>query len=264
MLHKLSQIDKLAGSKVDSKLESKGIKHFNANLPVLLKVLAKSQGNSYLLKLGNTTLQTTAHTKLEIGRSYYANMQRNHAGQIVISNLVQKPQIDTLLKNAPLKLQANDLRLLSSNPQAFTQELKEFLLTQLASAHKDDFKELATLALSLTQGVISLVVSQDGADHLVQLAPRPKRNRLEFYAIFPHLGPISGYIWQESSPAESSQQGTAKSQRVCAYFAVMNTRVKELLEEHSDELGLDSMQVASDKSPKELFPLSLSLVDMRT
>ena len=262
MLNKLSQIDKLAGASLNgSKVDSRGVKHFNANLPVLLQVLAKSQGSSYLLKLGNTTLQTTSHTKLEVGKSYWANMQSNHAGQIVISKLVKKPEIDELVKNMPLKLSAQDLSLLAANPKAFTQELKDFLLSQLANAaHKEDFKELAFLALSLAQGVLSLVVSEDGKEQLLQLCPKKSRNALDFYAIFPRLGPISGSIWQEVSP-----KGANNGVRLCAQLAVMNERVEEILQEHSDELGLDSVQISSANTPKELFSLSsLCLLDVRT
>lgn len=261
MLNKLSQIDKLASPKLVSAPESKHAKHFNSNLPILLKVLAKSQGNSYLLKLGNTTLQTTSHTKLEVGKSYWANMQSNHAGQIVISKLVKKPDIDELVKNMPLKLSAQDLSLLATNPKAFTHELKDFLLSQLANAaHKEDFRELAFLTLSLAQGVLSLVVSEDGKDQLLQLAPKKSRDALEFYAIFPQLGPISGSIWQEPSPKD-----TKNGVKLCAQLAVMNERVQEILQEHSDELGLDSVQISSTNTPKELFSLSsLCLLDVRT
>lgn len=290
MLHKLSHIDKLAAANApnsaagSTKSSAHAPKHFNANLPVLLNVLAKAQGNNYLLKLGNTTIQTQAHAPLQVGKSYWANMQKNAAGQIIISNLVQKPEIDSALKNMPLKLGMGDLRHLASDPKAFVQELKEFLLSQLANtASSSDFKELSLLALSLSQGVLSLVVHEDGHDHLMQISHKSARNKLEFYAIFPRLGPISGQIWQEISKQETpkqvmptamqagilQKQGAARAgvSRICAHLSVMNDRVKELLLEHELELGL-SLQISSDRAPRELFSFhshSLqSLLDLRT
>lgn len=273
MLHKLSQIDKLAATKSasnPSKASGHTPKHFNANLPVLLNVLAKAQGNSYLLKLGNTTIQTQAHAPLQVGKSYWANMQKNAAGQIIINNLVQKPAIDSALKHMPLKLSIEDLRHLASEPKAFIQELKEFLLSQLSTTtSQHDFKELSLLALSLTQGVLSLVVHEDGHDHLVQIATA-KSNTLDFYAIFPRLGPISGQIWQEITPKDSSQKAGLMKQprdtqkRICAHLHVMNDRVKELLLTHINELEFD-LQIFSDRAPKELFTLGgTSLLDVRT
>lgn len=273
MLHKLSQIDKLAATKSanPSKTSGHAPKHFNANLPVLLNVLAKAQGNSYLLKLGNTTIQTQAHAPLQVGKSYWANMQKNAAGQIIINNLVQKPTIDSALKHMPLKLGMEDLRHVASEPKAFMQELKEFLLAQLSTTtSQQDFKELSLLALSLTQGVLSLVVHEDGHDHLIQIAAT-KSNTLDFYAIFPRLGPISGQIWQEITPNKSNQQARLMSQshlgaqkQTRAHLNVMNDRVKELLLAHSDELGV-AIHISSDRAPKELFSLGgVSLLDVRT
>ncbi len=153
-LQNLSPLSKLA--KLDSSALKENPKNFNATLPVLLKVLAQTKGDMYLLRLGNTTIQTRSAFSLDIGKSYWANMQKNSAGQIVLSNLFAQPNFVDKLKNIPLKLSFSDLDTLSQNPKLFISEYKDFLLSQLANAqHKDEFKEISSLIFSLKQGVVS-------------------------------------------------------------------------------------------------------------
>lgn len=266
MLNKLSQIDKSAKSMMSATnalnhQSSKGhaqAKHFNASLPVLLKVIAKSQGNNYLLKLGNTTIQTQSQRALQVGKTYWANMQQNAAGQIVLNKLIAKPDFSENLKSMPLKLAMKDLDLLAKDYKAFGNELKEFLLQNLGNvAHKEDFSQLSMMALSLAQGVLSLVVNEDGEDKLLQIAP--KKQSVDFYAIFPRLGPVQGQIYTKK---EAQDDNKAPKSLVCADICVMNERVKELLESHAKELGLDEVQIYCDKTPEELFAFKNNLLDI--
>ncbi len=261
MLQKLNQIDKAAKTSLGTSSTQQSPKHFNASLPVLLKVLAKTQGNNYLLKLGNTTITTQSNIPLQIGKTYWANMQQNQAGQIILNRLIAQPSFEEHLKYMPLKLTFGDLAHLAKDPKAFVNELKEFLLTHLSTlSHKEDFKELSMLAISLTQGVLSLVITDEDKDHLIQIAPKKQREALDFYAIFPRLGPIQGSIFNDKAtvPDKTSQEVC-----LCADLWVMNEQVQTLLEANSKTLGFERIRIFSDTIPKELFSFADSLLDIK-
>ena len=229
MLEKLSAINKIA--KLQS--QSNNTKTFNANLPILLKVLAKNKGDEYLLKLGNATIQTKSPIALEVGKTYWANMHKNSAGQIVLHNLTLQPLFVSHLKDMPLKLSFEDLALLQHDPKAFVAELKDFLLTQLSCAQsRDEFSQLSSLIFSLQQGVISLVISDEGKEHLIQIAP--KSQYIDFYAVFPHLGPIDGRIYT---------QDNAKNKGIVAQFGVMNEKIQKILQDHAELLGFENVTI---------------------
>ena len=274
-LNPLQQMTNLA--KLDSALSSqKGAKHFNASLPVLLKVLSQSKNGEYLLQLGRTQIATNSAIKLEIGKSYWANMQKNAANQIVLNNLIKNPKIMENLKNSPLKLSLNDLAELQKNPKDFINELKEFLLKEIAlSENPKDFGELAKSLLSLSQGVLSLVITDEGKEHLLQIAQKKSRkNQVEFYGIFPSLGPIRG-VFSDCSENNKSRDEVEKkgegdknlysSDKLLGQLWVMSEKIAQLLHKHREDLGVEcDLRVYVDSVIEPLLELENSLLDIKT
>lgn len=264
-------------AKLDSALISqKGAKHFNASLPVLLKVLSQSKNGEYLLQLGRTQIATNSAIKLEIGKSYWANMQKNAANQIVLNNLIKNPKIMENLKNSPLKLSLNDLAELQKNPKDFINELKEFLLKEIAlSENPKDFGELAKSLLSLSQGVLSLVITDEGKEHLLQIAQKKSRkNQVEFYGIFPSLGPIRGVFSDCSENNKSRDEVEKKSEgdknlhssdKLLGQLWVMSEKIAQLLHKHREDLGVEcDLRVYVDSVIEPLLELENSLLDIKT
>lgn len=262
-LNPLQQMANLA--KLDSALSTqKGAKHFNASLPVLLKVLSQSKNGEYLLQLGRTQIATKSAIKLEIGRSYWANMQKNAANQIVLNNLIKNPKIMESLKNSPLKLSLNDLAELQKNPKDFINELKEFLLKEIVSSENPkDFSELAKSLLSLSQGVLSLIISDEGKEHLLQIAQKKSRkNQVEFYGIFPSLGPIKGVF---SDCSEEGSEVLESNDKLLAQLWVMSEKVALALQKHREDLGVEcDLRIYVDSAIEPLLELENNLLDIRT
>lgn len=267
-LNPLQQMANLA--KLDSALSTqKGAKHFNASLPVLLKVLSQSKNGEYLLQLGRTQIATNSAIKLEIGKSYWANMQKNAANQIVLNNLIKNPKIMENLKNSPLKLSLNDLAELQKNPKDFINELKEFLLKEIAYAENPkDFSELAKSLLSLSQGVLSLIISDEGKEHLLQIAQKKSRkNQVEFYGIFPSLGPIKGVFSDCSEDMRRETEGVGKSSsgKLLAQIWVMSEKIALALQKHREDLGVEcDLRVYVDSAIEPLLELENNLLDIKT
>lgn len=262
-LNPLQQMANLA--KLDSALSTqKGAKHFNASLPVLLKVLSQSKNGEYLLQLGRTQIATKSAIKLEIGRSYWANMQKNAANQIVLNNLIKNPKIMESLKNSPLKLSLNDLAELQKNPKDFINELKEFLLKEIVSSENPkDFSELAKSLLSLSQGVLSLIISDEGKEHLLQIAQKKSRkNQVEFYGIFPSLGPIKGVF---SDCSEEGSEVLESSDKLLAQLWVMSEKIALALQKHREDLSVEcDLRIYVDSVIEPLLELENNLLDIRT
>ena len=246
MFDGIKSIDKLAKSQLSNAQTT-----FNASLPVLLKVLAKTKGDTYLLRLGNTKITTKSTIALKVNGIYWANMQKNAAGQIILSSLTPQPDFIQNLKNAPLQLGFEDLNHLIQNPKAFIEEFRDFLLHQLASTtHKEEFHQLSLLLFSLQHSVLSLIITDQNKQYITQMRPNHKKQSLEFYAIFPHLGAIDGEIYKQ----ENGLQATLN---------VMNHYVKSILEAHKSKLALESLIIACKHTPKPLFDFSHSLLDVR-
>lgn len=266
-LNPLQQMANLA--KLDSALSTqKGAKHFNASLPVLLKVLSQSKNGEYLLQLGRTQIATKSAIKLEIGRSYWANMQKNAANQIVLNNLIKNPKIMESLKNSPLKLSLNDLAELQKNPKDFINELKEFLLKEITSSENPkDFSELAKSLLSLSQGVLSLIISDESKEHLLQIAQKKSRkNQVEFYGIFPSLGPIRGVFSDCSDERSRGEEGDkSSSDKLLAQLWVMSEKIALALQKHREDLGVEcDLRVYVDSVIEPLLELENNLLDIKT
>lgn len=265
-LNPLQQMANLA--KLDSALSTqKGAKHFNASLPVLLKVLSQSKNGEYLLQLGRTQIATNSAIKLEIGKSYWANMQKNAANQIVLNNLIKNPKIMESLKNSPLKLSLNDLAELQKNPKDFINELKEFLLKEITYAENPkDFSELAKSLLSLSQGVLSLIITDERKEHLLQIAQKKSRkNQVEFYGIFPSLGPIKGVFSDCSEERSIGEEDKNSRDKLLAQLWVMSEKIALALQKYREDLGVEcDLRVYVDSAIEPLLELENNLLDIKT
>lgn len=248
MINSLNALNNL--SKLDSSFKDSSPKQFNATLPILLKVLAKTKGDTYLLKLGSQNIETKSNLKLEIGKNYWSNMSKNAAGQIILNNLKAAPNLINFTNSANLKFELSDLNILSNNAKEFNNEFKEFLLNTLSNAtSKEEFKEISFLLMSLKEGVLTLNVNKDGKNHLIQIK-KQKKQALDFYVIFPHLGEISGVIFLDSKD------------NLDAIMYVMNEKVKHILESNADKLGFN-LKVESNNFIAPLYDFNDSLLDIR-
>ncbi|MGX2972516.1 hypothetical protein [Helicobacter sp. T3_23-1059] len=272
-LNPLQTLSNLA--KLDSALNagnSSNPKHFNASLPVLLKVLAQSKNGEYLLQLGRSQIATNSAIKLEIGKSYWANMQKNEANQIILSNLIKNPKIMENLQNSPLKFSLSDLAELQKNPKDFINELKEFLLKELALCeNKKDFSELSKSLLCLSQGVLSLVISDENKEHLLQMTTKKSRKQeVHFYGIFPSLGPIKGIFsvlsnFSQMPKSKKINSKDSSDSNLLAQFWVMSEKIATLLKKHKSDLGIIcDFCVYVDSEVAPLFELENHLLDIKT
>ncbi len=84
----------------------------------------------------------------------------------------------------------------------------------------------------------------------MQIRPKGKKQSIDFYAIFPNIGAISGDIFHNQDT-------------MCANFVVMNEKIKQILESYSDELGFDKINISCTHKPMALFEFSDSLLDIR-
>ncbi|WP_104695130.1 hypothetical protein [Helicobacter salomonis] len=227
-------------------------KQFNATLPLLLKVLEKKGAQKYLLQLGNQIIETKSQKPLVIGQSYWALMQKSSVGAIMLSHLTPQPKIMEQLKDAPLKLDIKDL------PTLFTQEdfkgYKDMLVQHFAHATtKQDFLLLGNLLLSLQHQVVSLVIKDRHKEALLQFKPKKdKQQRLDFYALYPHLGPLQGSIIFHNPALE-------------LFMHVVYESTKTLLQTHQYALkGFENVHISTSPCPIEpLFVFEENLLDTR-
>ncbi|WP_120944583.1 MULTISPECIES: hypothetical protein [Helicobacter] len=224
-------------------------KQFNATLPILLKVLEKKGAQKYLLQLGNQIVETKSQKPLSIGQNYWALMQKSSVGAIQLSKLTPQPKIIEQLKDAPLKLEIKDL------PSLLGQEdfkgYKDMLVQHFSHATtKQDFLLLGNLLLSLQHQVASFVIQDRHKQALVQFK-KGKQQRLDFYALYPHLGPLQGSILFHD-PGLSLHLGVAYES------------VQHLLLAHQHTLkGFESVLIATINPIEPLFGFEESLLDAR-
>ncbi|WP_104689410.1 hypothetical protein [Helicobacter felis] len=226
--------------------------NFNATLPLLLKVLEKKGDHKYLLQLGSQLIETKSQKALVLGKTYWALMHKSSVGATMLSNLIPQPKIMEQLKDVPLKFELRDLPKLLSQDQF--QDYKEVLIQHCAHAPtRQDFLLFGNLLLSLHHQVASFVI-QDGQqkEALIQLKPKKKQEKLEFYAIYPHLGPLQGVVYKEG-------------EGVCLLLSVSYVSVLQLLEQYKAELkGFEKITLTLAQAPLEpLFNFEESLLDTR-
>ncbi len=168
--------------------------HFNATLPILLKVLEKQDKDLFLLQVGNKIIPTKSEQELKINQPYFATMQRNQLGDIVLKNLVPAPKILDALDDLPTIEMKKLKEILSAKDNTPLKEYKELLSEKLIHAKSSqEFLNTANMLLSLQSQVLSFVVENERKKAFLQM--KAKKQSVDFYALYPNLGEIGGVIY---------------------------------------------------------------------
>ncbi|WP_187863886.1 hypothetical protein [Helicobacter pylori] len=221
--------------------------HFNATLPILLKVLEKQDKNLFLLQVGNKIIPTRSEQELKINQPYFAIMQRNQLGDIVLKNLVPAPKILDALDDLPT-LEMNKIKeILSAKDSTPLKEYKEFLSEKLVHAkNSQEFLNTANMLLSLQSQVLSFVVENERKKAFLQI--KAKKQSVDFYALYPNLGEIGGVIYFKEKEKQLFLKTTLQ-------------RTKEVLKEAQNTLlGFSFVEIVCEKTPM-LFAFEERLLD---
>ncbi|EMH26002.1 hypothetical protein [Helicobacter pylori] len=221
--------------------------HFNAALPILLKVLKKQDKDLFLLQVGNKIIPTKSEQELKINQPYFAVMQRNQLGDIVLKNLVPAPKILDALDDLPA-LEMNKLKeILIAKDNTPLKEYKEFLSEKLIHAKSSqEFLNTANMLLSLQSQVLSFVVENERKKAFLQM--KAKKQSVDFYALYPNLGEIGGVIYLKEKEKQLFLKTTLQ-------------RTKEVLKEAQNTLsGFSFVEIVCEKTPM-LFAFEERLLD---
>ncbi|WP_208389198.1 hypothetical protein [Helicobacter pylori] len=221
--------------------------HFNATLPILLKVLEKQDKDLFLLQVGNKIILTKSEQDLKINQPYFATMQRNQLGNIVLKNLVPAPKILDALDDLPA-IEMNKIKeILSAKDNTPLKEYKEFLSEKLVHAkNSQEFLNTANMLLSLQSQVLSFVVENERKKAFLQM--KAKKQSVDFYALYPNLGEIGGVIYLKEKEKQLFLKTTLQ-------------RTKEVLKEAQNTLlGFSSVEIVCEKTPM-LFAFEERLLD---
>ncbi len=221
--------------------------HFNAALPILLKVLEKQDKDLFLLQVGNKIIPTRSEQELKINQPYFAIMQRNQLGDIVLKNLVPAPKILDALDNLPT-LEMNKIKeILSTKDNTPLKEYKEFLSEKLIHAkNSQEFLNTANMLLSLQSQVLSFVIENERKKAFLQM--KAKKQSVDFYALYPNLGEIGGVIYLKEKEKQLFLKTTLQ-------------RTKEVLKEAQNTLlGFSFVEIVCEKTPM-LFAFEERLLD---
>ncbi|GAA8607745.1 hypothetical protein KYTH67_07430 [Helicobacter pylori] len=221
--------------------------HFNAALPILLKVLEKQDKDLFLLQVGNKIIPTRSEQELKINQPYFATMQRNQLGDIVLKNLVPAPKILDALDDLPT-LEMNKIKeILSTKDNTPLKEYKEFLSEKLVHAKSSqEFLNTANMLLSLQSQVLSFVIENERKKAFLQV--KAKKQSVDFYALYPNLGEIGGVIYLKEKEKQLFLKTTLQ-------------RTKEVLKEAQNTLlGFSCVEIACEKTPM-LFAFEERLLD---
>ncbi|WP_120965430.1 hypothetical protein [Helicobacter pylori] len=221
--------------------------HFNATLPILLKVLEKQDKDLFLLQVGNRIIPTKSEQELKINQPYFATMQRNQLGDIVLKNLVPAPKILDALDDLPT-IEMNKIKeILSAKDNTPLKEYKKFLSEKLVHAkNSQEFLNTANMLLSLQSQVLSFVVENERKKAFLQM--KAKKQSVDFYALYPNLGEIGGVIYLKEKEKQLFLKTTLQ-------------RTKEVLKEAQNTLlGFSSVEIACEKTPM-LFAFEERLLD---
>ncbi|WRA21197.1 hypothetical protein KVK03_04375 [Helicobacter pylori] len=221
--------------------------HFNATLPILLKVLEKQDKNLFLLQVGNKIIPTKSEQELKINQPYFATMQRNQLGDIVLKNLVPAPKILDALNDLSALEMKKIKEILSAKDNTPLKEYKEFLSEKLVHAkNSQEFLNTANMLLSLQSQVLSFVVENERKKAFLQM--KAKKQSVDFYALYPNLGEIGGVIYLK----EKEKQ---------LFLKTSLQRTKEVLKEAQNTLlGFSSVEIVCEKTPM-LFAFEERLLD---
>ncbi len=221
--------------------------HFNATLPILLKVLEKQDKDLFLLQVGNKIIPTKSEQELKINQPYFATMQRNQLGDIVLKNLVPAPKILDALDDLPTIEMKKLKEILSAKDNTPLKEYKEFLSEKLVHAkNSQEFLNTANMLLSLQSQVLSFVVENERKKAFLQM--RAKKQSVDFYALYPNLGEIGGVIYLKEKEKQLFLKTTLQ-------------RTKEVLKEAQNTLlGFSFVEIVCEKTPM-LFAFEERLLD---
>ncbi|MGN8464977.1 hypothetical protein ACR9LZ_02245 [Helicobacter pylori] len=223
------------------------VHHFNAALPILLKVLEKQDKDLFLLQVGNKIIPTKSEQELKINQPYFAIMQRNQLGDIVLKNLVPAPKILDALNDLPA-IEMNKIKeILSAKDNTPLKEYKEFLSEKLVHAkNSQEFLNTANMLLSLQSQVLSFVVENERKKAFLQM--KAKKQSVDFYALYPNLGEIGGVIYLKEKEKQLFLKTTLQ-------------RTKEILKEAQNTLlGFSFVEIVCEKTPM-LFAFEERLLD---
>ncbi len=221
--------------------------HFNATLPILLKVLEKQDKDLFLLQVGNRIIPTKSEQELKINQPYFATMQRDRLGDIVLKNLVPAPKILDALDDLPALEMKQIKEILSAKDNTPLKEYKEFLSEKLVHAkNSQEFLNTANMLLSLQSQVLSFVIENERKKAFLQM--KAKKQSVDFYALYPNLGEIGGVIYLKEKEKQLFLKTTLQ-------------RTKEVLKEAQNTLlGFSSVEIACEKTPM-LFAFEERLLD---
>ncbi len=221
--------------------------HFNATLPILLKVLEKQDKDLFLLQVGNKIIPTKSEQELKINQPYFAIMQRDRLGDIVLKNLVPAPKILDALDDLPALEMKQIKEILSAKDNTPLKEYKEFLSEKLVHAkNSQEFLNTANMLLSLQSQVLSFVIENERKKAFLQM--KAKKQSVDFYALYPNLGEIGGVIYLKEKEKQLFLKTTLQ-------------RTKEVLKEAQNTLlGFSSVEIACEKTPM-LFAFEERLLD---
>ncbi|RVY78288.1 hypothetical protein [Helicobacter pylori] len=221
--------------------------HFNATLPILLKVLEKQDKDLFLLQVGNKIIPTKSEQELKINQPYFAIMQRNQLGDIVLKNLVPAPKILDALDDLPTLEMKKIKEILSAKDNTPLKEYKEFLSEKLIHAkNSQEFLNTANMLLSLQSQVLSFVVENERKKAFLQM--KAKKQSVDFYALYPNLGEIGGVIYLKEKEKQLFLKTTLQ-------------RTQEVLKEAQNTLlGFSSVEIVCEKTPM-LFAFEERLLD---
>ncbi|PUD56510.1 hypothetical protein C2R57_01825 [Helicobacter pylori] len=221
--------------------------HFNATLPILLKVLEKQDKDLFLLQVGNKIIPTKSEQELKINQPYFAIMQRNQLGDIVLKNLVPAPKILDTLDDLPAIEMHKLKEILSAKDNTPLKEYKEFLSEKLVHAKSSqEFLNTANMLLSLQSQVLSFVVENERKKAFLQM--KAKKQSVDFYALYPNLGEIGGVIYLKEKEKQLFLKTTLQ-------------RTKEVLKEAQNTLlGFSFVEIVCEKTPM-LFAFEERLLD---
>ncbi|NHA82583.1 hypothetical protein [Helicobacter pylori] len=221
--------------------------HFNATLPILLKVLEKQDKDLFLLQVGNRIIPTRSEQDLKINQPYFAIMQRNQLGDIVLKNLVPAPKILDALDDLPVLEMKQIKEILSAKDNTPLKEYKELLSEKLVHAKSSqEFLNTANMLLSLQSQVLSFVVENERKKAFLQM--KAKKQSVDFYALYPNLGEIGGVIYLKEKEKQLFLKTTLQ-------------RTKEVLKEAQNTLlGFSFVEIVCEKTPM-LFAFEERLLD---
>ncbi|WRD42451.1 hypothetical protein E5K64_04025 [Helicobacter pylori] len=223
------------------------VHHFNAALPILLKVLEKQDKDLFLLQVGNRIIPTKSEQELKINQPYFAIMQRNQLGDIVLKNLVPAPKILDALDDLPVLEMKQIKEILSAKDNTPLKEYKEFLSEKLIHAKSSqEFLNTANMLLSLQSQVLSFVIENERKKAFLQM--KAKKQSVDFYALYPNLGEIGGVIYLKEKEKQLFLKTTLQ-------------RTKEVLKEAQNTLlGFSFVEIVCEKTPM-LFAFEERLLD---